>query len=260
MRKSRQRARRLFAIVMMACASATIGIPCTAAGLSTVLENLSGTARKESVDIVLVDQSASVRSDDYELYGKLFTRIVEDSGQCDRLKPGTRIVLAPIADRPVSQFRSVEHRIPKTGVTFDDQIALENMCPLLKKDFSSLLKPGRTVPQTYILDSLFAVAPIVQGAKGGRVRIFVASDMLEESKTANFAKQRVDAALSSKIIQKHKANGVLPTLTGAEIYVVGAGGKDAEDFVRIQSFWRAYFEAAGAILVDYGRLVPGNLK
>ena len=260
MRNSRQHACRLFTSVMMACASATIGMPCTAAGLSTLMENLSGTAGKESVDIVLVDQSASIRADDYELYGKLFTRIVEDGGQCDRLKPGTRIVLAPIADRPVSQFRSVEHRVPKTGVTFDDQIALENMCPQLKKDFSSLLKPARTVSQTYILDSLFAVVQLVQGAKGGRVRIFIASDMLEESKTANFAKQRVDAALASRIIQKHKASGVLPNLTGAEVYVVGAGGKDAEDFVRIQNFWRAYLVAAGATLVEYGRLVPGNLK
>ena len=260
MKRFHQRTRRFLSSVMMACTSAAIGMPCMAAGLSTLMDNLSGTARKGNVDIVLVDQSASVRADDHELYGKLFTQIVEDGGQCDRLVPGTRIVLAPIADRPASQFQTVEHRVPKTGVTFDDQIALDKMCPQLKKDFSDLLKPARAVSQTYILDSLFAVAPLVQGAMGGRVRIFVASDMLEESKIANFAKQRVDAARASKIIQKLKASGVLPNLTGAEVYVVGAGGKDAEDYVHLQSFWSAYFKATGAKLVEYGRLVPGDLK
>ena len=78
------------------------------------------------------------------------------------------------------------------------------------------------------------------------------SDMIEESKAANFQKTPPAEAL----IEQRRAKGLLPDLRGVQVFVAGASAATSERYVEVQDFWLKYLQAAGGAISTktYGRV------
>jgi hypothetical protein len=243
--------RKLVGIMLV---SAFLSTGAWGAGLSALVEKATGGGKPPRATIVLVDQSASIDPEDRKLYRDAFQRFLAT------LTPGDRVVLAAVADRPVSRFQIVIDRTcEKVNQALLDEQALKKARAELSDAFEQLLKPAKQTPATHLLDSLTAIEPIAANAGAARLQILLLSDGVEESfgkAGINFAKRRPNPTWTKQIVADRKSAGLMPKLAGAEVNVIGAGGKTSEDYSAIREFWRAYFTEAGARLVEYGRVVP----
>lgn len=243
--------RKLICIMLV---SAFLSTSARAVGLSALIEKATGGGKPPRATIVLIDQSASIDPEDGKLYRDAFQRFLAT------LMPGDRVVLAAVADRPVSRFQiAADRTCEKRNQALLDEQALKKTHAELLAAFEQLLKPAKQAPATHLLDSLTAIEPIAANAGGTRLQILVLSDGVEESSGKggiNFAKRRPNPLWTKQIVTERKSAGLLPKLAGAEVSVIGAGGRTSADYSAIREFWRAYFMEAGAKLVEYGRVVP----
>jgi hypothetical protein len=105
---------------------------------------------------------------------------------------------------------------------------------------------------TAILDSLNAGSQILTRDARPQKHLVILSDMIEESKTANFVK----APPAEALIAQRRAKGLLPDLHGVQVFVAGASAATSERYVEVQDFWLKYLQAAGAEIgaKTYGRV------
>jgi hypothetical protein len=152
-----------------------------------------------------------------------------------------------------------DRSIALKNVRLEDENAVRHAKVALSEDFARI-RGEAAKPQnaTLILDAISASAQLFTQARANNqdLTLLVLSDMVEESTVANFARVPPDDASSRRIIEVRRSQGLLPDLHGVKTFVVGASGKNAEQMMRIQRFWGAYFAACNASLQDYGRTVP----
>jgi len=81
--------------------------------------------------------------------------------------------------------------------------------------------------------------------------IWIFSDMVNE--TQNFPMPALLATGPERMLERVKANGLLVTLSGYKIYILGASpsGLTPQAWLAVKKFWTKYFSAAGAELVSY---------
>jgi hypothetical protein len=135
---------------------------------------------------------------------------------------------------------------------YDDQLAA--MKSQARTDVQALLN-GNT-SKTAILDSLLLAQKLFHGscATAASRRVLVLfSDMLEDSNRYRFDRETLTPARIKQIIAREQADHRIADLKGVEVYVAGATADPSGDpaqIGRIQAFWLAYFQAAGAELAD----------
>jgi hypothetical protein len=105
---------------------------------------------------------------------------------------------------------------------------------------------------------------LVANTKSKRVVLLMVSDMLEHSAATSFyAKGGIRHIDPRQELEKAEKAGVVASLRGAAVYVLGAGvaprnggGTEYVDTARIgalKSFWNLYFERSGGRLSEFGQ-------
>jgi hypothetical protein len=198
--------------------------------------------------MVLIDLSDSIKVEDRSLYAESFKSILQS------LKPGDRVMLANIGEQGRSSFRlASDTLLPRTGVRLDDEEAGAKARAELQTRFDEFSKTaGSQRNATLILDAVSAAAEALQPKAENSSYLVLYSDMVHESRIANFAKVKPNIKLLDTVKQAH----LLPQMSGVNVLVCGAAG---EYYTETQAFWEAYFQAAGAQLKNYGRLAIKNL-
>jgi hypothetical protein len=203
------------------------------------------------LSVVLVDTTGSIASEDWQLYERAMQALLAGT------KPGDRIVLAAVADRPASKFIAhADHRLPGGGNTMQDEVRGRRTRQALQADFEALRQPkGAPARATCIVDAVAAAAEVLaQGRDAGQaLQLLVLSDMIEESPVANFEREKVTPALTERVLGQLRQRKLLPTLAGVQVHVVGAAGRSAEHMAQVKAFWLAFFAATGAQVGSYGR-------
>jgi hypothetical protein len=239
------------ALVLLACAAFT-GVA-SAAGLGDLLARVTGHSKPSCLSVVLVDVTSSVQAPDWALYERAFEKLLASG------RPGDRVVMATVADRPASKFiAAVDRSYPATGRSLEDEIKARHTQEALRKDFAELRSASaRNARATRLIDAMGATAELFAQARhsGQTMRLLVLSDMIEESTLANFARKAPDEASTQRLLAARRAAGLIPDLHSVSVQVVGASGPSAEHMARIRSFWVAFFTATGASLDLYGRTV-----
>lgn len=127
---------------------------------------------------------------------------------------------------------------------------------------------SKTIARSDVFASLADFSKHVVAPGQARTKILlIASDMLENSSIASFyanrAVRRLDPASE---LQRVQQSGLLPDLAGVRVYVIGAGllnttgtnvqsgsYRDPQTMLALENFWTAYFKAAKAQLVEFGK-------
>lgn len=226
-----------------------------------------GTATAPILTILLVDRSRSV-SEDAPLYDKALGLILEST------RFGDRLVAGWITERSGADFRSyLDHSFPEplTEPSFwqrneilykrklrQQQQELERQRQLVRQQLQALLEQGDASSETHIIESLWVCQQLFHSETRRRKRLIILSDMLEESEIANFARDRLSKRQITELLEKLQGDGLVPDLTGVEVYVAGAVAHPLELAESVQQFWLAYFQRAGAHLAAgaYSRAIP----
>jgi len=215
---------------------------------------------------VLIDRTLSVSAHRIGEYPSYFNGSVAGS-----LHPGERVLIESISDQSTLSdppFRIVDTTLPGIKApewTFNDDyqsyarkchVALAPQLPAfdsavaeVKKRTASAFVPDHLASRSYILDGIEDVSEFLNHQTGAKVLVLFTDgieDSSEYGKTIKFDSpdfwrvERADA-LIAQLSSQHR----IPNLAGTEVYFVGAAAARPEQFRNNQSFWQAYFKAAG---------------
>jgi len=207
-----------------------------------------------TVIVPLVDSTASTGSA-HDRYAAGLERILQ------ACRGGEHIVGDTItADSLATQSCRLDVSIPAydplqdTALTFGmkKRAALSQARQEMKK----LLAERRPERGTDLLNAFSLAAKVFQADenRGAHEKALVVfSDMLEQTRTCDFASLQLDDAQIRRIIARERAAGRLPDLRGVEVWVAGAAassrdGLSSDRIYRIQTFWLRYFKSCGANL------------
>jgi len=123
------------------------------------------------------------------------------------------------------------------------------------------------VERSDILAALQDLGRRVSDARGANRMVIVVSDMLENSSITSFYQsnhlRRVDPDVE---LRKVATAGIKAGFHGARVVVIGAGGvssaasgqsyRDPRAMLALEAFWRRWFEASQAELVEFGKPTP----
>jgi hypothetical protein len=205
-------------------------------------------AKRDHTLVVLIDQSASIQDGDRAIYEQSFRSI---GGS---LKGGDRLIIAPVNATSRSQFVSaLDVTIPSTGRKSQDAL---NIAQYRKKvqELMPVLLPDAShggAKMTRLVETIAAATEAFGPTPNAGNRLVLLTDGVEDSPIADLDNIGNDPHATTKALDKARALGMLPNLTGVELSIVGAGG---DNFVATEGFWKAYASATGATLAQYGRL------
>lgn len=226
--------------------AATLLLACAPA--QAQIKELFGEGREAQAVLVLVDLTESVKLTDVDrIYTPTLRNLV------DALRPGDRFVLAEISERTLGSFApALDLALPSSGRSMEDEDALEAGKLRIRAEWRKLASRRERSKATAILDSLNAGSQILTRDARPQKHLIILSDMLEESKAANFVK----AAPAETLLAQRRAKGLLPDLAGVRVFVAGASAATSERYVEVQEFWLHYLQAAGAQIGarTYGRV------
>jgi hypothetical protein len=215
------------------------------------LKQLLGAEREARAVVVLVDLSESVKTVDVDrIYTPTLRSIV------DALRPGDRIVLAEISERTLGSFTpALDLALPSTGNSMEDNDALDAGKLRIRGEWRKLISRRDRSRATAIFDAIDAGGQVISRDARPQKHLVILSDMIEESRAANFQK----AAPRETLIAQRRAKGLLPDLRGVQVFVAGASAATSERYVEVQDFWLKYLQAAGAQVnaKTYGRVALG---
>ena len=94
--------------------------------------------------------------------------------------------------------------------------------------------------------------------------LILASDMLENSGGLSFYSSKSGVSVAPGSLDGLVAKGRIPQWKGVDVVIVGSGlipsdvkaFRNEDDLDRLDSFWRGYFDKAGAKQVEIGHPIP----
>ncbi len=224
------------------------------AGLTNLVNQVTGSADGGRLAVVLVDVSSSVGAEDWRLYEQAFSELLASS------RSGDRVVLAAVGSTPGSRFLvHADRTMARVNRRLEDEATLKRARAALSEDFQALrAKSSVPAKATYLLDAIGATESLFE--QGRRVKqrtvLVVLSDMVEESPVANFARVSIDDGYIKQLIDTRRAQKLLPNLQGVGVHAVGASGNTAQHMAALKTLWTQYFSAANAQLLHYARSLP----
>jgi len=214
------------------------------------------------ITVVLPDLSESTnRLETRREYSNAFSKILE------KVNYGDAIVVSRISDfslkesrLPIQEnipvfkprYKSKIYAIAEERTAFDRLRKKKNQIQIIMD--SILFESKRKILRTDIISSLQVAERIFNSYCQQKKVLVIMSDMIEDSKDYNFAKDILTEIHIENIIEQEKRKDRLPNLCGVKVYVVGAGGSTLDQYHGIQNFWLRFFKECGAILLkrDYG--------
>jgi len=204
-----------------------------------------GQVGEQRLILVLFDLSGSTASGDIrEDYKKYFDTVV------DGLKGGDTLMVARIDAHPLGKsILEFKGTVPRFNFVTDNERKYKIKRAKEKRETIDAVEQvlKNKVKVTPIIDTLLICERLIKSQEASNKIIIIMSDMVEESKNYNFAREKLSDARIEKIIQGLKESGRIPDLRGATVYVAGARNKDIDKGLQIKKFWGLYFREAGAL-------------
>lgn len=213
------------------------------------------TARRGTAIVIFIDFSESIRSENRALFVEDIEHRILPS-----LSAGDRILIAPITDKTLTEFRSLAEATfppkPEFSGWVDNVLNhnrqlkdLDTQVARLKEDTRAQVTAmfGRrySSSQTDIFSSLLIAQKLFHNEPRRKVLVLM-SDMIEDNPPYRFEHISWSPATNQKILSELDARGLLPDLSGVCVYVSGVSARSAEMAERIGHFWRAYFQRTKA--------------
>lgn len=211
-------------------------------------------ADSAKIVVVLVDRSASTQGD-RAIYERATAEIVE------KLRGGDRFVMGPITSASGTDFAaSIDHELPRPlepmGI-FDEPIEharrraqheaeVARTASLLEEQVAALLGSSSRAERTAIVESLRVVQPFFESEPRRKRVLVVLSDMVEDSEIMDLGERRPDGAWALTEVDRQRADGSLPRLSGVTVHVYGALASPPSRAAGLEAFWREYLAATGA--------------
>jgi len=181
-----------------------------------------------------------------------------------KMNHGDAVEAALITEKSVSELNlSIEHSFPPFEPDTDNQLLIsakkriaDSLLQVQKDSLinvadSVLFNPPRKIMGTEILSSLQVAERVLSSFPQPKKVLVIFSDMIEESQTANFARDNLSDTQIKRIIEKLRQAGTLPVLKNVKIYVAGATHPDTDKYNRIRTFWSEFFRETGAIFENH---------
>lgn len=159
--------------------------------------------------------------------------------------PGSEIKVVGITDAFGNTSVLLESSLPEDPGAFQEKLGKARQT-MIENWHRLNLSPEYN--ETDIFGALFYGAISLQGKKGTKTLI-VFSD-LRNSVGVNIENLPI---IGEEAIQKVEKEGLIPDLTGFRVYCLGVSpcGKELKYWQSLESFWREYFEKAGAEFVCF---------
>ncbi len=207
-------------------------------------------APHDSVSYVLVD-----RTDKLQDISKLNSFL---EGIRESVPQGERVVIATSSDTTSNTNIILDLVSPKESV-WESTMKIRAAQNKLKRCFAETEKAlGENQQETKysaLLETINYFAKLIGGdSSKGNKRLFIFSDMVQNSKSITFWPQK--AVDSDSAIKLAKKNGLIPILKNVEVIVAGAGiGVEDIKAKDIEKFWSTFFEISEANLSSYGPIL-----
>jgi len=243
-------ARRRFLITLPALAATATA---HANGLQKVRDLFDQVMPSPRVTGVLLDVSGSILPGELEIYR---TAMLQATAAVRR---GDRIVLGEISERLQPQFRlAFDLRAPDTGRSRADDAVAGAKAKEAMALFERVASREKRASRSCIMDAVAAMGDVLMAAPERTKSLLVLSDMIEDSSSVgNFDRPRLKIKDISAVVTRAKSAGLARELSGLEVRVCGAAGRDAAHYDAIRACWHAWLErACGARIVYYGRTPP----
>ncbi len=205
--------------------------------------------------VVFVDFSQSIRSEARGLFRQdIENRIIPS------LSAGDRILIAPIHDKTLTEFRPLVEASfpskPRFSGWFDNVLNYNRQVKEIEAQVVRLQENVKTQvadvfgrryasPQTDIFSSLVIAQKLFHNEARRKVLVLM-SDMIEDLPPYRFEEVSWGPATNEKVLGELAARGLMPDLSGVCVYVSGASARSADTAAQIGDFWRAYFQRAKA--------------
>lgn len=212
-------------------------------------------ARRGTAIVIFVDFSQSIQSEARALFRQDIENRITPS-----LSAGDRILIAPIHDKTLTEFRPlVEATFPPKPTFngwFDNVLNYNRQVKEIETQVVRLQENIRTQvadvfgrryasPWTDIFSSLVIAQKVFHDEPRRKVLVLM-SDMIEDHPPYRFEEVSWSPATTEKILSELGAKGLIPDLSGVCVYVSGASARSADIAAKIGDFWRAYFERTKA--------------
>jgi hypothetical protein len=205
--------------------------------------------------VVFVDFSSSVRKADLALFEQELTTQIIPS-----LSAGDRILIAPITDRTLTEFRPLvdvslaakpqfngwlDNVLRYNREVKDVESHVIQMKDKLRTQVAEVFARPHSSPHTDIFSSLILANKVFYNESRRKVLVLM-SDMVEDSPPYRFETVAWNPPTNQKLLADLDAKGLIPDLSGVCVYVSGASAKNAEVAESIGHFWVTYFQQAHA--------------
>jgi hypothetical protein len=217
--------------------------------------SVAAEAHAPTTVVVFVDFSASVQGPSRAAYRReLDTMILPFLGA------GDRILIAPIHDKTLTEFRPlaeatlpplpqfngfVDNTLKHAQHVKDVERQSADIRQRLKADVRDMFARPLASRYTDIFSSL-ALAEKYLHADPRRKVLVVMSDMLEDNPPYKFDAMRWRPGDSDGLLGDLTAKGLVADLTDVCVYVSGASGPSAALAAHVGRFWEGYFQRAHA--------------
>lgn len=205
--------------------------------------------------VVFVDFSQSVGSGTRALFRQDIESHIVPS-----LSAGDRILIAPIHDKTLTEFRPLVEgtfpAMPKFNGFFDNVLnhnrkvkEIEAQAGRLREEITvqvaAVFGSQPASPWTDIFSSLVIAQKLFHDEPRRKVLVLM-SDMIEDLPPYRFEEIAWNPATHQKILTELAERGLMPDLSGVCVYVSGASARSADTAAQIGDFWRTYFERSKA--------------
>lgn len=212
-------------------------------------------ASRGTAVIIFLDFSGSIKSNERALFQRAIeTQIIPS------LSAGDRLLIAPIHDKTLTEFRPLVQAILPAKREFSgwlDNVLKYNrqvkevdaqvldLKNKIKTEVADVLGRRYASPYTDIFSSLLIAQKLFHDEARRKVLVLM-SDMIEDTPEYNFEKIAWSPSGVEKLLAELEAKAFIPKLHGVCVYVSGASAKTATLAQDIARFWEAYFRRTGA--------------
>lgn len=167
------------------------------------------------------------------------------------IQSGDEVSLLVITDRnaPKSNFRTTV-LINKTGRSYDDEKELIFKKKELRDAYRKhAMLNMESANGSNILDAIVLSADKLNVQDSKKKSLYICSDGIENSKYGDFDNPKFEAEKSLKAV----SSALRPKMTGIDVYWFGLGGADANQWSKINHFWKGYLTNNGATIKQMSR-------
>lgn len=176
--------------------------------------------------------------------------------------PGQHVVVTPVSDLSATAPSIFDETVEGDSLIGDNPMQIKERAAELRMKYDNAREKLDSYrargPRTEIISAVVASASrFTEDAQNTDKVLIILSSGFEQSSMLNMG----DASLSLRattptILQRLRHRDVIPDLSGVQVCMAGItsgkdGWADTNASLAIKSFWDAYFQAAGAHLIDF---------